>query len=392
MAVYDIIPDVVQLVDVRDTLNSAGGAAGNSISSLMTEACKINRWAKYKPIDYPEKLIQLDELDLRNKSYGINIPVLNAVYSDNIPSAPWSYVLPKSVFRLADFRNYDKNAVPPVLFHFPERLGMGFIEDSGLKGMDVSFNDMGHGGYNENTMIDFYDLIDLDRTNSEYRVCAGLFVEREGQKTAFFLTDSKTLKQRFDDRDYGTIDLKTSAANSAIKKDDIVTIVYFLSNNDLYEGSTSLITQDNLSLEYEEGVNKKTYVVEYVSIDEVVKTELEISLNSSYSGTDGKTHYYVDSINIKITKTGYVPNNYFFISITCEMAGDKSETLIPNLEVSFTDDNNVYEKTLSRAELGEYNDFILNYDRDMFYCYLSHYDSLNKVNTTLAEKSIDIYK
>ena len=139
-------------------------------------------------------------------------------------------------------------------------------------------------------------------------------------------------------------------------------------------------------------MNKKTYVVEYVSIDKAVKTELELTLKSYYSGTDGKTHYYIDNLNIRITKIGYVPYNYFFINITGEMAGDKSEELISNLQVSFTDDNNVYEKTFSNTELGEYNDFILNYDRDMFNCYLSHYDSLNKVNTILAEETIDIYE
>ena len=193
MAVYDIIPDVVQLVDVRDTLNSAGGTAGNSISSLMTEACKINRWAKYKPIDYPEKLIQLDELDLRNKSYGINTPVLNAVYSDNIPSAPWSYILPKSVFRLADFRKYYKKAVPPILFTFPDSIKMGFVENTGLYKMDVAFDDLTHGDYIQGYCIKFYDLVDLDRTNADYRVCAGLFIEREGKKTAFFLTDKNLI-------------------------------------------------------------------------------------------------------------------------------------------------------------------------------------------------------
>ena len=68
--IYDILPENdLHYSDVRDTLNSAGGSVNNDVASAFKESAKINRWAKYKPIDYPEKLIELDELDLRNKSY-----------------------------------------------------------------------------------------------------------------------------------------------------------------------------------------------------------------------------------------------------------------------------------------------------------------------------------
>ncbi|WP_289104573.1 hypothetical protein [uncultured Bacteroides sp.] len=392
--VYDILPTTnLKYDDIRDTLNSAGGSVDNDVASAFKESAKINRWAKYKPIDYPEKLIELDELDLRNKSYGIDMPVLNAVYSDNTPSAPWSYILPKSVFRLADFRKYYKRAVPPVLFTFPDSIKMGFVENTGLYKMDVAFDDMAHGDYLQGYCIKFYDLVDLDRTNADYRVCAGLFIEREGKKTAFFLTDKKTLRQRYEDRDYGTADFNADAANAAIKADDVITIAYFLTDNDLYDGAPSLITQDNISLEYEQGVHKKTYTVEYVPITDVIETTLQMELETYYDGIDGKTHCAIKNMSFRVERLVKNVVSYFFIDIYGELAGDKRVKLLSNVKVEFPYGSDIFEKEYTSTELGEFNDFTLNYERDQFTCWIEHIDTQNGNRyNILAEQSQDIYE
>ena len=348
--VYDILPTTnLKYDDIRDTLNSAGGSVDNDVASAFKESAKINRWAKYKPIDYPEKLIELDELDLRNKSYGIDMPVLNAVYSDNTPSAPWSYILPKSVFRLADFRKYYKRAVPPVLFTFPDSIKMGFVENTGLYKMDVAFDDMAHGDYLQGYCIKFYDLVDLDRTNADYRVCAGLFIEREGKN--------------------------------------------FLTDNDLYDGAPSLITQDNISLEYEQGVHKKTYTVEYVPITDVIETTLQMELETYYDGIDGKTHCAIKNMSFRVERLVKNVVSYFFIDIYGELAGDKRVKLLSNVKVEFPYGSDIFEKEYTSTELGEFNDFTLNYERDQFTCWIEHIDTQNGNRyNILAEQSQDIYE
>lgn len=391
--VYDILPtENLEYQDVRDTLNSANGSVTNDVASAFKESANINMLAKYKPIDYPEKLISLEDYDFKNKQYGLNIPSLTSITSAQIPSAPWTYNLPTSVFRLADFRKYNKNAVPPILFYFPEKLTIGnVIGIGGLNEFDVAFNDLGHGNYDVATCIDIFELVDLDRTNKNYRVCLGLFIERNGTKTSYFLTDKKSLKEKRDDRDYGTIDVNTEAIPAGtIKMNDVITAAFFLTDNDIYNGSSYLPAQANFSLEYELNVHKRTYTVEYMSLSNSIEVTLTYSLKSYYDGSDGYTHYYIDKLNLKIIKDSTLVGDYFFVNLVGEMAGDKSVTLREDLKVEFEGDT--FERAYTSNDFGEVNDFILYDDRDQFTCSLIFEDKINQYTEILASESVDVYK
>lgn len=116
MAVYDIIPSQnVNFSDVRDTLAAGGGSVNNTMSSLFAEAAKINKWAKYKPVAYPQPFTDNYPNWWKGfnglcgiSNFGLsNVKLILSYYKEG---NFWLYTPPKGgaqePFRLGDFRGY----------------------------------------------------------------------------------------------------------------------------------------------------------------------------------------------------------------------------------------------------------------------------------------------
>lgn len=132
MSVYDIIPNQVELKDVRDTLNFNGGVAGNTVDSLMTEAAQINWASKHKPVnlnvdfcqDFDESKLNYDDdwWTAYDGNCGLKPKLLNH-YTDVVDATDdnmngWIYELPRGdsffPYRLGDFAGYYPSALPIV--------------------------------------------------------------------------------------------------------------------------------------------------------------------------------------------------------------------------------------------------------------------------------------
>lgn len=86
---------------------------------------RINKWAKYKPIDYPV-IGELTEAQLKNGDYGIKPVTAKSTVLDAVNANSYEYVPPKggdnSPYRLCDFIGYNHNAEPPILFSTAETI------------------------------------------------------------------------------------------------------------------------------------------------------------------------------------------------------------------------------------------------------------------------------
>ena len=111
----------VSIEDVRTVLNynsnDLGTLCGNSNNN-------VNKWAKHKPIVYPNVLAALTDAQFKEKNYGLTIPnPLTGSYTkidDVILNAETAYAYTKpsglmaSPFRLTDFNNYDHTVLAPI--------------------------------------------------------------------------------------------------------------------------------------------------------------------------------------------------------------------------------------------------------------------------------------
>ena len=111
----------VSIEDVRTVLNynsnDLGTLCGNNNNN-------VNKWAKHKPIVYPNVLAALTDPQFKEKNYGLTIPnPLTGSYTkidDVILNAESAYAYTKpsgkmeSPFRLTDFNNYDHSVKAPI--------------------------------------------------------------------------------------------------------------------------------------------------------------------------------------------------------------------------------------------------------------------------------------
>lgn len=140
--------------NIRDVLNAAGGSVTNEVITFFKPEAKINKWAKYKPVNYPVNFTDgisdwwqgapIDGLAGKETTGGLLIGSGYAslwgssssilVYSDHIDISndkngflyklckgtlgQFEYVLPKggssSPYRLSDFCGYNTDVVNPL--------------------------------------------------------------------------------------------------------------------------------------------------------------------------------------------------------------------------------------------------------------------------------------
>ena len=97
------------------------GAATNDVGRLCIHP-NINMWSKWKPVRYPS-VSPITQAQLEASKYGItfnpyaNIGAVKTAYGNS--SVVWSYDKPRGglynePYRLTDFTNYEKNAIPAI--------------------------------------------------------------------------------------------------------------------------------------------------------------------------------------------------------------------------------------------------------------------------------------
>lgn len=200
MAVYDIIPNEVELVDVRDTLVSAGGVAGNTLDSLITVAAKINVWSKHKPVklqvlfcqDIDSSAPNYDAEWWKGELHNCGLIAKNVINYTEIPDVMdgdmngWEYDIPTGgslyPFRLGDFRKYNKNSEP---FIFDLRVTPTKVKNKSEN--DQVYIDCGIRNTGSDTQL---TLSDFDKFQSYY---FGAYIKQRSGTQYRVLTDSEAL-------------------------------------------------------------------------------------------------------------------------------------------------------------------------------------------------------
>lgn len=103
----------MSLVNTNITTSLVGNVLGNASRSIgiLCTASNINKWSRYKPVDYVYNWGANDfGLTFGNTTLG-NFLVENYIYRDRLGN----YALhPTAGFRLGDFRGYNHNAIRPI--------------------------------------------------------------------------------------------------------------------------------------------------------------------------------------------------------------------------------------------------------------------------------------
>ena len=100
------------------------GASTNNVGALCKHP-NINKWSKWKPVRF-NKVSGLTDLDIKNINYGIDYVSFSSIENIrtayNLNQTILSYnkprgntIFPAEPYRLGDFRNYEHNAVDPIV-------------------------------------------------------------------------------------------------------------------------------------------------------------------------------------------------------------------------------------------------------------------------------------
>lgn len=353
---------------------------------------KVNKWAKYKPVRY-NSVAELNVNNIAYVNYGLDVQhAVSGVVMANktLREFPWNYLAPRGgnynePFRLTDFNNYLNNAVSPIQFTFPAKLFIrGGNTSTVVEGINAAFNDLGQDGWDQTYCLKLQDVI--PDSALDYRFTVGLLITNPstGASYTWYVTDKKTLRERFSQRDYGMVDVSLKLKDAGISTGFQVQMIYFLSANNLPNGAYSLVSADSTSLEYNTHADRRVYTVEYVSPTEGLTATLNFTLNS-YTGT----YFYVNYLYVKVTKSStWVPTD-FFMNIQAELASVKYIDLVKNLRPNFV--GNTYEQTWTTNQLPEENIFQMSSpDRDEFSCTLRFDDTTNEYTEILASKNVDV--
>lgn len=104
------------------TVANALQTSSHDVGTLCTHT-NINKWSKWKPVRYATNT-GITEEQLKSTNYGFNVSALNTVelsQMQNNTQVDWEYLRPtggsSSPYRLGDFRNYNTEAQPPMMFY-----------------------------------------------------------------------------------------------------------------------------------------------------------------------------------------------------------------------------------------------------------------------------------
>lgn len=230
MAVYDIIPNEVRHVDVRDTLNSKGGAVTNEVSSAFMESAKINKWSKLKPVYYDRNLnpsasdtlwwngkpVNGDptKVTIGGMLFGTAYPELfgniqDVVQKDGVTkiyddtsgflyklaknlTGMWEYVRPTSFFRMGDFRGYSRNAVNPN--PLPVTEVYKYVGSTGAVNIKFEFPTQVNGGI---TLEELRVPYNIDNTEPKLKdLYVGMLIYNDSLSDVMFATQTDEQKSK----------------------------------------------------------------------------------------------------------------------------------------------------------------------------------------------------
>lgn len=304
--------------------------------------------------------------------------------NNTLRSFPWIYETPNEWYRLTDWDGYYHYSIMPILFTFPSKLYIrGGNSGNIIEGINAAFNDLGQSGWSSNS-ISIEDVLPDSALDYRFTVCVLASNANNSTIVKWYVTDSQTLRERLNNRDYGEVDINLNLKTAGITQGMKAQLIYFLSYNNIPQGAHSLTSNDCTSLEYLPNADRKTYTVEYISPTYGLHATIDFDLNS-YTGT----YFYVKRVHIKITKDSNYVESTYFLDIQAELASVDWIWLKQNLKPSFT--NNVYEQTWTTSQLPEDNKFVMSSpDRDSFSCVLRFNDPQNGYTEILASEYKDV--
>lgn len=347
----------------------------------------VNQWSKIKPVVFnTPAALTLGQMGQANYGMSISHDVNDVILSNNtLRSYPWTYSKPSTNLRITDFNGYYHFAVAPIRFTFPNQLAItgGTSASNLVSGIDAAFDDTGQTGWNSYS-LSIKDVISASSLN--YRFTVGILAKNSAGSvvTKWYVTDKKTIKERFDQRDYGTVDVDLNLKDAGITSGMTAQMIYFLSNNNIPKGQRYLANTACTSLEYLPNADRRTYTVKYISPTAGLTATIDFDLNS-YSGTT----FYVTRVHYKITKdSSYVPG-LFYLDIQAELASVKWIWLKENIVLTFV--GNVAEKTFTTAQLPSTNMFVMSRaERDQFSVLIRFNDPANSFTQVLADSVRDV--
>lgn len=151
----------------------------------LCQADSINRFARFKPEDYPTDS-NLTEAQRASNRYGFknDTPYIKAGFSTPQHSV-YQYQRPKggtsSMNRLRDFNGYYHGAVSPLSLIFPQKV---YIDAA--NGVSIRANDTGVTNYNPSTCVKLGDV--MKATNDYY---VALYIFKDGNNQWLLPTDVK---------------------------------------------------------------------------------------------------------------------------------------------------------------------------------------------------------
>lgn len=151
----------------------------------LCQASSINKFARYKPEDYPTDS-NLTEAQRASNRYGFknDTPYIKAGFSTPQHSV-YQYQRPKggtsSMNRLRDFNGYYHGAVSPLSLIFPQKV---YIDAA--NGVSIRANDTGVTNYNPSTCVKLGDV--MKATNDYY---VALYIHKDTNNQWLLPTDVK---------------------------------------------------------------------------------------------------------------------------------------------------------------------------------------------------------
>lgn len=328
----------VSIPDVQQAL----GVGSNDLGTLC-KSTKINMWAKFKPI-YCSGVLPITNKRRANKnnsersvsgysiSYGIMKPNVSewSQYIDTstgeISSNPWKYDKPEggesSPYRLSDFvevndsnqttgYGYDPNAVCPIELHFDNSSYLIVPMNANSNGTVMRFLFTFQNGVN----WDPTTCLSLEETFSNvlsYYPTVIMTCWNGGRVWEYTKSGDSTIQDTIDGRgnpivwvDINTevfcAALNTSYHSGPLANDVEWTCCMLLTSQKIAGTKDAHILNagNMLRLEYEKGVDTKTYMIKNVApIDDVTALKYTVTLTQSSSNS---AYYYISSLLVELT-------------------------------------------------------------------------------------------
>ena len=177
-----------------------GIVLGNSSrdTGTLCKASNINKWAKRKPVSFPNQLYKLTDEQLKGINYGLSVPTPNALFNlqtlyDNLSGADgesnldaaYSYIKPSGItltspYRLLDFEGYYHGAEAPI------SVPTSVTDENGHFHVKIKKTTNQNPSYQFSFLMNIsgsesvIGLMDLSGTFDAYYLCLGVYKDNDG--------------------------------------------------------------------------------------------------------------------------------------------------------------------------------------------------------------------